>query len=225
MTFCCSGGHRFRGARELIYLPWHAAVPAGGNSSGVGGAADLLRHAISARRQCAQKAWRRYFDVSAELPPSPPLPLFPSSPAPSAMRFASLLPAASAIKITISPQVSFSFYSSHGPRSLGGRISPALLGHGHAARLTLLLFLSGSAQSARNRDPGDRFTNIQQLKKHSPRSVTLCLLQCYVVAAAQVGSHSAKRASYGHAMCVDPWGRVIAEAGYGFIFACLDLSQ
>ena len=77
MTFCCSGGHRFRGARELIYLRWHAAVPAGGNSSGACGAADLLRHAISARRQCAKKAWRRYFDVSAELPPSPPPPPLP----------------------------------------------------------------------------------------------------------------------------------------------------
>ena len=37
--------------------------------------------------------------------------------------------------------------------------------------------------------------------------------QCYVVAAAQVGVHSAKRSSYGHAMCVDPWGKVLADAG------------
>jgi predicted amidohydrolase len=34
-----------------------------------------------------------------------------------------------------------------------------------------------------------------------------------VVAAAQVGNHSAKRQSYGHALCVDPWGKVVAEAG------------
>lgn len=36
--------------------------------------------------------------------------------------------------------------------------------------------------------------------------------QCYVVAAAQVGHHpGTKRESYGHALVVDPWGRVVAE--------------
>ncbi len=35
---------------------------------------------------------------------------------------------------------------------------------------------------------------------------------CYVVAPAQVGRHSAKRASHGHAMIIDPWGTVLAEA-------------
>ncbi|KAM3419135.1 hypothetical protein BST61_g5083 [Cercospora zeina] len=35
--------------------------------------------------------------------------------------------------------------------------------------------------------------------------------QCYVVAAAQVGSHNEKRASYGHSVVIDPWGEVIAE--------------
>ncbi|CAM9624580.1 unnamed protein product [Sphacelaria rigidula] len=37
--------------------------------------------------------------------------------------------------------------------------------------------------------------------------------QCYVVASAQVGQHNAKRESYGHAMVIDPWGRVLADAG------------
>ena len=37
--------------------------------------------------------------------------------------------------------------------------------------------------------------------------------QCYVVAAAQVGAHSSARTSYGHAMVVDPWGTVVAQAG------------
>lgn len=37
--------------------------------------------------------------------------------------------------------------------------------------------------------------------------------QCYIVAAAQVGVHNASRASYGHAMIVDPWGTVIAQCG------------
>ncbi|KAI8871325.1 nitrilase and fragile histidine triad fusion protein NitFhit [Ramicandelaber brevisporus] len=36
--------------------------------------------------------------------------------------------------------------------------------------------------------------------------------QCYVAAAAQVGKHSPKRASYGHSMIVDPFGRILAEA-------------
>ena len=35
--------------------------------------------------------------------------------------------------------------------------------------------------------------------------------QCYVLAAAQVGRHNAKRSSYGHAMIVDPWGTVLAQ--------------
>ena len=33
--------------------------------------------------------------------------------------------------------------------------------------------------------------------------------QCYVVAAAQYGQHNPKRASYGHALIVDPWGDVL----------------
>lgn len=35
--------------------------------------------------------------------------------------------------------------------------------------------------------------------------------QCYVVAAAQTGTHNKKRVSWGHAMIVDPWGTVIAQ--------------
>ncbi|CAG0917429.1 unnamed protein product [Notodromas monacha] len=37
--------------------------------------------------------------------------------------------------------------------------------------------------------------------------------QCYVIASAQVGKHNAKRASYGHSMVVDPWGRVLVDLG------------
>ncbi|KAF9921425.1 Carbon-nitrogen hydrolase [Linnemannia zychae] len=49
--------------------------------------------------------------------------------------------------------------------------------------------------------------------------------QCYVVAAAQVGKHSEKRISYGHAMIVDPWGRVCAECDgqEGIAIAEIDL--
>lgn len=35
--------------------------------------------------------------------------------------------------------------------------------------------------------------------------------QCYVIAAAQFGYHNEKRRSYGHAMVVDPWGKVLVE--------------
>ena len=33
--------------------------------------------------------------------------------------------------------------------------------------------------------------------------------QCYVVAAAQHGSHPGNRLTYGHSMIVDPWGTVL----------------
>jgi len=35
--------------------------------------------------------------------------------------------------------------------------------------------------------------------------------QSYVLAAAQSGPHGGKRNSYGHSLCVDPWGKIIAE--------------
>ncbi|XP_017537957.1 deaminated glutathione amidase [Pygocentrus nattereri] len=37
--------------------------------------------------------------------------------------------------------------------------------------------------------------------------------QCFVLAAAQVGAHHAKRSSYGHAVAVDPWGVVMGDCG------------
>ncbi|OEU15528.1 carbon-nitrogen hydrolase [Fragilariopsis cylindrus CCMP1102] len=37
--------------------------------------------------------------------------------------------------------------------------------------------------------------------------------QCYVLAAAQFGKHNEKRESFGHSLAVDPWGRVVADAG------------
>jgi predicted amidohydrolase len=37
--------------------------------------------------------------------------------------------------------------------------------------------------------------------------------QTFVLAAAQVGAHNAKRASYGHALAVGPWGDVLGDAG------------
>uniref|UniRef100_A0A8C5PM37 Deaminated glutathione amidase n=1 Tax=Leptobrachium leishanense TaxID=445787 RepID=A0A8C5PM37_9ANUR len=49
--------------------------------------------------------------------------------------------------------------------------------------------------------------------------------QCYVVAAAQTGSHNPRRTSYGHAMVVDPWGLVIAQCqdGTGLCYAEINL--
>lgn len=47
---------------------------------------------------------------------------------------------------------------------------------------------------------------------------------CYVLAAAQGGTHENGRATYGHSLVVDPWGRVVAEGGTepGVVFADID---
>jgi predicted amidohydrolase len=37
--------------------------------------------------------------------------------------------------------------------------------------------------------------------------------QCFVVAANQCGRHTERLASYGHSLILDPWGRILAEAG------------
>lgn len=51
--------------------------------------------------------------------------------------------------------------------------------------------------------------------------------QSYVIAPAQHGQHSQHRASYGHSLIIDPWGRVIAEIpeGDGFAIAKIDPEQ
>ncbi|MBW4537772.1 MAG: carbon-nitrogen hydrolase family protein [Myxacorys chilensis ATA2-1-KO14] len=36
---------------------------------------------------------------------------------------------------------------------------------------------------------------------------------CYVIAPAQTGRHNAVRQSHGHAMIIDPWGMILADAG------------
>jgi predicted amidohydrolase len=49
---------------------------------------------------------------------------------------------------------------------------------------------------------------------------------CFVLAAAQGGHHENGRDTFGHSLVVDPWGRVIAEAGIepGVTIADIDLS-
>lgn len=52
--------------------------------------------------------------------------------------------------------------------------------------------------------------------------------QSYVIAAAQAGVHSEKRESYGHAIIIDPWGKVLAKLedpdnGIGIATADIDL--
>lgn len=37
--------------------------------------------------------------------------------------------------------------------------------------------------------------------------------QCYVLAPAQIGYHNEKRRSWGHAMAVNPWGKILADLG------------
>jgi len=48
---------------------------------------------------------------------------------------------------------------------------------------------------------------------------------CWLAAPAQVGQHSPKRTTFGHAMVVDPWGKVVAlcEEGEGMALAEVDL--
>lgn len=51
--------------------------------------------------------------------------------------------------------------------------------------------------------------------------------QSYVIAPAQYGQHSKHRASYGHSLIIDPWGKVIAELpdGDGYVIATVDAAQ
>jgi predicted amidohydrolase len=50
---------------------------------------------------------------------------------------------------------------------------------------------------------------------------------CYVLSAAQGGKHENGRETFGHSLVVDPWGRIIAEAGIdpGFVLASIDPAQ
>ncbi|WDR04705.1 carbon-nitrogen hydrolase family protein [Devosia rhodophyticola] len=50
----------------------------------------------------------------------------------------------------------------------------------------------------------------------------------YVIAAAQGGQHESGRATYGHSMIIDPWGRVVAERAddrEGVVLADIDLAE
>jgi deaminated glutathione amidase len=51
--------------------------------------------------------------------------------------------------------------------------------------------------------------------------------QCFVIASAQYGQHSARRRSYGRSLIVDPWGLVLARAadGEGLALADLDFER
>ena len=50
---------------------------------------------------------------------------------------------------------------------------------------------------------------------------------CYVVAPAQCGTHSDGRQTYGHALIINPWGEILAEAddGDGVVSATIDLAK
>lgn len=50
---------------------------------------------------------------------------------------------------------------------------------------------------------------------------------CFVISAAQTGEHAEGRRTYGHSVIVDPWGRVLADAGeeVGVITAEIDLAE
>jgi deaminated glutathione amidase len=48
--------------------------------------------------------------------------------------------------------------------------------------------------------------------------------QCYVLAAAQGGTHPGGRRTYGHSVLIDPWGRIVAEReeGPGIVVGAVD---
>jgi nitrilase len=50
---------------------------------------------------------------------------------------------------------------------------------------------------------------------------------CYVVAAAQTGTHPGGRQTYGHSMIIDPWGAILADTGVrpGVVAAGIDTSR
>lgn len=50
---------------------------------------------------------------------------------------------------------------------------------------------------------------------------------CYIIAPAQTGKHPGSRETYGHALIVDPWGTVLADAGEstGVVYADIDLAH
>jgi nitrilase len=51
--------------------------------------------------------------------------------------------------------------------------------------------------------------------------------QCYVIAAAQGGTHENGRRTWGHSLVVDPWGEVMAmrEEGEGIVLAELSRAR
>jgi len=52
--------------------------------------------------------------------------------------------------------------------------------------------------------------------------------QCWLMAAAQEGAHPHGRKTFGHAMIIDPWGRIVAEVtepGPGYALAEIDLKE
>lgn len=50
---------------------------------------------------------------------------------------------------------------------------------------------------------------------------------CYIVAAAQTGTHPGMRKTFGHSLVVNPWGEVIADGGVeeGVVFADIDVAE
>jgi len=49
----------------------------------------------------------------------------------------------------------------------------------------------------------------------------------FVMAAAQGGKHEDRRETFGHSIVVDPWGRILAEAGTepGVVLASIDPAE
>ncbi len=50
-------------------------------------------------------------------------------------------------------------------------------------------------------------------------------MQCYVIAANQVGDHQNGKASFGHSLVIDPWGEVVADSGDQPGMACAHMDK
>ncbi len=47
----------------------------------------------------------------------------------------------------------------------------------------------------------------------------------FVIASAQVGSHNDGRTTYGHAMVIDPWGKILVDMGEATGLSCVDMDM
>jgi deaminated glutathione amidase len=104
-----------------------------------------------------------------------------------------------------------------------GRLGPAICYDVRFAHLFRAMANAGAevlaAPAAFTKQTGEAHWHILQ----RARAIENC---AFMISAAQGGTHEDGRETYGHSMIIDPWGRVLAEAGTepGVILARIDLA-